>query len=92
MFLAWRLWHKWVSGSCLVAAEGCAVPFPNQPWQGSVGATSCGPVSWSLDLLTARMARFLLQEINSVKVTSWWGRGKGKSYHKIVLPNSEKFL
>lgn len=48
-------------------------------------------VSWSLDLVTVRMATFLLQEVNSVKGNSWWGREKGKSY-KIVFPRSEEFL
>ena len=83
---------KWVSRSHVVAVEGCVVPFPNQSWQGSVVAASCGLVSWSSDLFTVRMARFLLQEINSVKGISWWGRGKGKSYGKIVFPRSKKFL
>lgn len=34
---------KWVSGSDLVAVEGCVVPSPSQSWQGSIEATSCGP-------------------------------------------------
>ena len=48
-------------------------------------------VSWSLDWLTVRIARFLLQEINLVKDNASWGRGKGKSY-KIVLARSQKFF
>lgn len=33
------------------------VPFPNQSWQGSVEATSCGPGQLSLELLTVKMAK-----------------------------------
>lgn len=37
------------------------------------------------------MTEFLLQAINSVKDTSWWGRGEGKSC-KTVFPRTENLL
>lgn len=89
---------KWVSRSYLVIVEGWYPSMVN--WYSSPTSLDRAllrphpvvPASWSLDLLTVRMARFLLQEINSVKGISWRGRGKGKSYHKIVFPRSENFL
>lgn len=72
--------------------KGVRYRSPTSPGRALLGPHPVALDSWSLDLLPARMARFLLQEINSVKVTSWWGRGKGKSYHKIVLPKSEVFV
>lgn len=71
--------------------KGVRYRSPTSPGRALLGPHPVALDSWSLDLLPARMARFLLQEINPVKVTSW-GRGKGKSYHKIVLPKSEVFV
>lgn len=91
-FSMWTVTWNWSLGAVWLQLKGVWYRSPVSLGRAPLRPHPVVLFSWSLDLLTVRMAEFLLQEINSVKDIFWWGRGKGKSYHKIVFPKSVKFL